>query len=284
LQLFCLLAAIAVCLTAGCHRPLVYGRGTPQEYQLEYWKELPDTISQAKKEGIDYVRTVDRALGRDLEALRALFRLEGIGGAGGEGHSSVLAALLDTLGDKFFAEVVAGEKPDVKNEVARTLDYELCPGEESLDDVLARKYPATWAALFTVEERVRFLVKSCRREVHGHQRDWEVADLGPAAVPVLLGMLNDERKVWVRIGPPQGGPESRHIDVKYLYADDEGPRNSVAEFALLCICHIRSPKTEYDEVFRAIYDPFIHEFTDYDGKVSQETQDLVRRWYAESVR
>ena len=98
-------------------------------------------------------------------------------------------------------------------------------------------------------------------------------------MPTLLSMMRDRRKVWVRIGPPHGGPESRFVDVHYLFADDDGPRNSVAEFALLCICNIREPGSGSTEDFASIWNPVLHEFTDHDGGVSGETINEIKKWY-----
>lgn len=245
-----------------------------------------DTLEVARAAGQDYGRLVAGALRKDPRSLHTLFDLAahaGFDGASSEGNAAVLGALLKRLGDKSFSECLAREPQDIREAVRQDLEYDM-----GLDGVgisspeyaaFRNAFPLTFAACYTVEERVRDFVLSCRREVHGCRPDEEIYRIGVAAVPGLLKLMSDHRKVWVRIGPPEGGPESRFIDVAYLYADDEGPRNSVAEFALLCICEIREPESGHNEDFTAVWNPVLHEFADYDGNVSPETVAEIKLWY-----
>lgn len=285
----CLLLSLAIFTVAGClqsdaHRVLMEASSTEfgsGAYLCE------DTVAVAKAAGHDYENLVARSLARDKQALHTLFWLTahaGFDAASSEGNAAVLGVLLKRLGDQHFSECLKEEPQDIREAVRSALDYDMGFEDESIEYRAFRtEFPLTYATCFTVAERVQDFVYACRREVHQWQPDYEVGDLGLDAVPELLKLMTDERKVWVRIGPPQGGPESRDVDVAYLYADDEGPRNSVAEFALLCICRIREPKSGVAEDFTKVWDPVMTEFTDYDGKVSAKTLLEIKTWY-EGVR
>jgi hypothetical protein len=269
----CLLLSLAMFTVAGCLQS--------DAHRLAYL--CPDTVAVAKAAGYDYENLVSRALSRDKQALRTLFWLSahaGFDGASAEGDAGVLGALLKHLGDQHFSECLKEEPQDIREAVRGDIDYEMGYAYEPLEIREFRtEFPLTYATCFTVAERVQCFVDACRREVHNWQPDCEAGDLGLDAVPELLKLMTDERKVWVRIGPPQGGPESTGIDVRYLYADDEGPRNSVAEFALLCIYRIREPQSGTTEDFAKVWDPIMTEFTDYDGKVSVKTIREINTWY-----
>ena len=166
-----------LCLV-GCSPRLISGRGTPHEYRVHY-RCYGDTISAAKSEGVDYVRTVERAARGDHGALRTLCRLEHLDGTGADGHSGVLGALIELLGDEFFAQILSDETRTVKREVADHIDYEMGGGGHALGNRdFAGKYPRTNAVVFSAEERVTFLVESGRREVHGYSPHYEIAEIG----------------------------------------------------------------------------------------------------------
>ncbi len=248
------------------------------------WYCCADTIAVAKVAGHDYENVVNDCLARDKEAMHILFWLTkhaGFDAASGQGNAAVLGQLIKQLGDQFFSECLKRESQDIRKAVRDEIAYAVTLEESSPIDCreFRTKFPLTYATCFTVTERVNHFVYSCRREVHQWQPDYAAGELGMEAVPVLLSMMNDRRKVWVRIGPPQGGPESRFVDVAYLYADDEGPRNSIAEFALLCICRIRDPDSGTTEDFMRVWRPVLQEFTDYDGRVSDEVIDEISTWY-----
>ncbi len=240
-----------------------------------------DTIAQARAAGIDYTSTLQAALRKDRHALDTLFRLSGhLDAAGSQGHATVLAMVLEELGDEFFAACLAAHDQRVKEWVASDINYDLGPeGTPISNRNFSQRFPLTYGAAFPVEDRVRYLVESCRREVREGQPDYEVADMGYAAVPTLLSLLEDRRKVWVRIGPPTGGHESRFVDVEYLYADDQRPRNSIAEFALLCLCRIKDAQSGTWQEWEAIYTPCMREWTDYDGGIGEPAMEAWKQWW-----
>ncbi|MCX6376873.1 MAG: hypothetical protein NTU88_12725 [Armatimonadetes bacterium] len=282
--LLCLaILAISGCASAGAARRLMEEASRTEFGSAPYC--CADTIAVAKVAGHDYGKIVNDCLAKDKEAMHILFWLTkhaGFDAASAQGNAAVLGQLLQQLGDQFFSECLDREPVDIREAVRGDIAYALMTVEES-SPIECREFrtefPLTYAICFTVAERVEYFVYSCRREVHQWQPDFAVGDLGMGAVPVLLSMMNDRRKVWVRIGPPQGGPESSDVDVKYLYGDDEGPRNSIAEFALLCICRIREPHSGTSEDFNRVWAPVLHEFTDYDGRVTDEVIDEIRTWY-----
>lgn len=270
----CLMLSFAMLTVTGCPKS--------NERQATVAASYPDTVAVAKAAGYDYESLATRALAKDRQALHILFRLTahaGFDGASSEGNAGVLGMLLKRLGDQHFSECLREESQDIRKAVWDNIEYDMDYAYEPP----RTEFPLTYATCFTIAEKVESFVSACRREVRDRQPDCEVAHLGLDAVPELLKMISDERKVWVRIGPPQGGPESRFVDVAYLYADDEGPRSSVAEFALLCICEIREPSSGTTEDFERVWNPVMHEFTDYDGKVSDKTIREIKAWY-ESAR
>jgi len=280
-----LMLALSMLVTGGCAgshggRALMEEASRVEFGSASY--SCVETIAVAKATGYDYEKVVDQCLSKDKHALHTLFWLTehaGFDAASSQGNATVLGLLLIGLGDKFFAECLEPEPLAVRNQVGQQIDYAI-DGERRIENSEFRvKFPRTYAASFTVTDRVKSFVYSCRREVHGWQPHYAVAEVGVEAVPTLLSMMDDQRKVWVRIGAPQGGPQSWRVDVNYLFADDEGPRNSVAEFALLCICMIREPRSGSTEDFASIWDLVLHEFKDYDGRVSDETIDEIKKWY-----
>jgi len=64
-----------------------------------------------------------------------------------------------------------------------------------------------------------------------------------------------------------GAAES--VGVDYLYADDEGPRNFVAELALYCLYLIRDNSP----------DDVLAEITDYDGAVTPAAREAFVAWW-----
>lgn len=74
----------------------------------------------AKHAGIDYPRSLDRAIARDPAGLAALFRFTESGwcdGAAAEGHCAILFGLLQRWGDRSFSRVLRAQKRPVRKAV-----------------------------------------------------------------------------------------------------------------------------------------------------------------------
>jgi hypothetical protein len=77
-------------------------------------------VRAAKHAGIDYARSLDRAIAEDPAGLAALFRFTDTGwfdGAAAEGHCAILFGLLQRWGDRPFSRVLRAQKRSVRKAV-----------------------------------------------------------------------------------------------------------------------------------------------------------------------
>jgi hypothetical protein len=87
---------------------------------------LNDTERQAKAAGVDYRPTLEKALGKDAQALHTLFLLTSSGtlsGRGSDSHASMLWTLMVQWGDRKFSDELGRETPQTREEVLLFLDY-----------------------------------------------------------------------------------------------------------------------------------------------------------------
>lgn len=92
----------------------------PTVAELRDWGRARECVDAGKHAGIDYTRSVDRAIGGDPKALAALFRFTDSGwcdGAAAEGHASILFGLLQHLGDRRFSQVLRAQKKEIRKAV-----------------------------------------------------------------------------------------------------------------------------------------------------------------------
>lgn len=142
-----LAAAAAALLAAGCgrRRSLIEDAAEREFGSGAYG--CADTIAVARKAGVDYVKTVDAARRGDRQALGVLFRLTvgaGLDAASSQGHAAVLGGLLRELGDRFYAECLAGEREEIRRAVAADLSYDMDEVDVPEDQLeWRRKHPRT---------------------------------------------------------------------------------------------------------------------------------------------
>jgi hypothetical protein len=79
-----------------------------------------------KRVGIDYTRSLNRAIAKDSAGLTDLFRFtrtDGFMGAAAENHCGILLGLLQRWGDDAFARVLRRQKPHIRKAVSDAIDY-----------------------------------------------------------------------------------------------------------------------------------------------------------------
>ena len=92
----------------------------PTAAELRDWGTAEECVRAGKHAGIDYTRSVDRAIAGDPASLAALFRFTDSGwcdGAAGEGNAQILFGLLQHLGDRKFAHVLRAQKKAIRKKV-----------------------------------------------------------------------------------------------------------------------------------------------------------------------
>jgi hypothetical protein len=92
---------------------------TPTAAQLREWA-AGECVAAGKHAGIDYARSLDRAIAGDPAGLAALFRFTDTGwfdGAAAEGHCVILLGLLQRWGDRPFSRVLRAQKRQVRKAV-----------------------------------------------------------------------------------------------------------------------------------------------------------------------
>lgn len=106
-----------------------------------------DTIEVAAKAGVDYKKTVDRAMRRDEKSLHTLFGLTanaGFDAASSEGNAAVLGSLLRYLGDGTFGTALSAEVESNRNAVLDELRYDFGVGNGVKEEWLIEWYPITF--------------------------------------------------------------------------------------------------------------------------------------------
>jgi hypothetical protein len=97
----------------------------PTASQLRRWMGSECPVA-GKRVGIDYARSLNRAVAKDSGGLAELFRFtktDGFMGAAAESHTSILLGLLQRWGDDRFARVLRRQKPDIRKAVVDAIDY-----------------------------------------------------------------------------------------------------------------------------------------------------------------
>lgn len=110
----------------------------PSVAELHDWGTAQECVDAGKHAGIDYTKSVDRAVAGNAAALAALFRFTESGwsdGAAGEGNAQILFGLLQRLGDRRFANVLRAQKKPVRKAVYN--EVSVFPGFNS------KKFPLT---------------------------------------------------------------------------------------------------------------------------------------------
>jgi hypothetical protein len=99
----------------------------------------PETVAQAKDQGIDYPVVVARADRGDMNALRTIFRLTPhTDAAGAESHCTILRFLMQHLGDRRFSRALRRERRDIRSQVTEAIDFDFArPWQKS--------FPRTYA-------------------------------------------------------------------------------------------------------------------------------------------
>jgi hypothetical protein len=99
----------------------------------------PESVAQAKDQGIDYPAVVARADHGDMNALRIVFRLTPhTDAAGAESHCTVLRLLMQRLGDVRFSRALRRERRNIRNDVTEAIDFDFArPWQKS--------FPLTYA-------------------------------------------------------------------------------------------------------------------------------------------
>ena len=93
---------------------------TPSAGELREWAAGPCIDAGKKYAGIDYARSLDRAIANDSAGLAALFRFTdsgGFDGAAAEGYCAILFGLLQRWGDRKFSRVLRAQKNSVRKAV-----------------------------------------------------------------------------------------------------------------------------------------------------------------------
>jgi len=112
--------ATAVLLCAiGQHALAVDPPSTPTAAQLRE-SAAGECADAGKHAGIDYARSLDRAIAKDPAGLATLFRFTDSGwfdGAAAEGHCAILFGLLQRWGDRPFSRVLLAQKRQVRKAV-----------------------------------------------------------------------------------------------------------------------------------------------------------------------
>lgn len=91
----------------------------PTTAELRSWA-AGECADAGKHAGIDYARSLDRAIAGDSAGLATLFRFTDSGwcdGAAAEGHCAILFALLQRWGDRPFARLLRAQKRPVRKAV-----------------------------------------------------------------------------------------------------------------------------------------------------------------------
>lgn len=85
-----------------------------------------ECVSAGKRVGIDYRRSLDRAIHGDSAGLSTLFQFtvsDGFVGAAAESHCSILLGLLQRWGDSRFAHALRMQQSRVRKAVIDAIDY-----------------------------------------------------------------------------------------------------------------------------------------------------------------
>ena len=93
--------------------------------QLREWMG-DECVSAGKRVGIDYTRSLERAIDKDSAGLSTLFRFtvtNGFVGAAAENHCGSMLGLLQRWGDRPFARVLRAQKPRIRKAVINAIDY-----------------------------------------------------------------------------------------------------------------------------------------------------------------
>jgi hypothetical protein len=111
----------------------------PSAAQLREWMD-DQCVSSGKHVGIDYPRSLERAIRGEPAGLAQLFRYTVIGeldGEAGEAHSAILFGLLQRWGDRRFAHALRAQKLRTRKAVIDTIP--MPPGSRL-------KFPLTYAS------------------------------------------------------------------------------------------------------------------------------------------
>ena len=117
-----ILALLVSCVS---QTPVVALEPPPTPAQLREWMG-DECVSAGKRVGIDYARSLERAIDKDSAGLSALFRFsvtDGFMGAAAENHCGIMLGLLQRWGDRPFARVLRAQKPRVRKAVINAIDY-----------------------------------------------------------------------------------------------------------------------------------------------------------------
>jgi hypothetical protein len=112
----------------------------PTAAELRYWA-ADECVRAGRHAGIDYARSLDRAIAGDPAGLATLFRFTDSGwcdGAAGEGHAAILFGLLQRWGDRPFARVLRAQKRQVRKAVVGEIT--------AFPDWQRNKFPLTYAS------------------------------------------------------------------------------------------------------------------------------------------
>ena len=97
----------------------------PTGSQLRRWMGSECPVA-GKRVGIDYARSLNRAIAKDAAGLSELFRFtktDGFMGAAAENHCGILLGLLQRWGDEAFAHVLRRQEPIIRKAVINAIDY-----------------------------------------------------------------------------------------------------------------------------------------------------------------
>lgn len=113
-------------------------------------REVPEFQSHAK----EYPKLVEQALRGTTEGLANFYsagRTLQLDGAGAEIHTMNLWEVFHAIGDKRFAEFLAGQPTEFMEEIGRELrsDFVTYPIDKP-DEYLQRHFPATWKVIGTI--------------------------------------------------------------------------------------------------------------------------------------
>jgi hypothetical protein len=116
----------------------------PTAAQLREWA-AGECVAAGKHAGIDYARSLDRAIAGDAAGLAALFRFTDTGwfdGEAAEGHCAILLGLLQRWGDRPFSRVLRAQKRPVRKVVSDELDALI----RAYGEKPTRLFPGTFAS------------------------------------------------------------------------------------------------------------------------------------------
>lgn len=107
-----------------------------------------ETVTVARRVGVDYERVIAGCLKRDKRSMHTLFWLSAharFDAASSQGHSAVLGHLLRHQGDAYFGPLLAREDPEIRAAVHDRLFYDFGGGDWTTWGILCEQFPLTFA-------------------------------------------------------------------------------------------------------------------------------------------